>query len=158
MFFEFLTSSKLEAYKFDEYSFKKKEAIAIVKPHILAIVTILLSESIKTKKSLRYQAGKLLTEWMQHNYSCSFGIGNSRKILGNNIDLAVIAMAAQIKYCLEAQVTSTYSEKAREAVWYRIATYVENPEHKVKLTKELQALIEAKTNNTLAEFLAMKQV
>ena len=155
MFFKFNSFfSPLKKYNFESYHLDSQESINNAKQDILSIANLLLEESIESNKKLRFEAGYLLSGWMSKNDDYSFGSGNLKKLFDDKVELAIVSMSAQIKYCLENEVNSSYDPKSRFEIWKMITVYIENPKNKVKLTTKLKQLIQAKNDGKLAGFLA----
>ncbi|MGY3795696.1 hypothetical protein [Aquimarina sp. 433] len=145
--------SQLNKYNFEEYKFDSQESLEGAKEDVLSVANLLLKQPITEKEELRYEAGFFLNDWMKNIDNYSFGTGNLKNLFDEKIELMIISMASQIKYCLENKKNNSYEIESRLGIWKIITEYIENPKNKVKLTKKLKSLIKAKNENKLAEFL-----
>ena len=145
--------SQLSKYDFDNYELNSEKAINDAKEDVLSIANLLLQEPINKNKTTREDAGYFLSEWMSKTDDYNFGTGTLKALFDDKIELAIISMAAQVKYCIENKATNSYDHDTRLGIWKIISDYVGNKKNKVKLTKNLKRLVKAHNDNTLAEFL-----
>ncbi|WP_055435412.1 hypothetical protein [Lacinutrix algicola] len=145
--------SQLTTFDFENYEFNSEEQINAAKQDVLSVANLLLEAPINNNKEVRMDAGYFLSEWMSETNNYNFGTGTLKEIFDDKIELAIISMAAQVKYCIENNATNSYDYETRLGIWKIITTYVENSKNKVRSTKKIKQLIKAKKENKLAEFL-----
>jgi hypothetical protein len=145
--------SQLTKYDFENYELNTHEQLKNAEQDVLDIANLLLKEPANKNKLLREDAGYFLSEWMSGTDDYNFGTGTLKALFDDKIELTIVSLASQVKYCLENNATNSYDYDTRLGIWKTISTYIGNKKNKVRLTKKLKSLVKANNENKLAEFL-----
>jgi hypothetical protein len=131
--------------------FRKAEA------QVILASDFILSMPIEKKNPNRDQAMSFIMKWMQGTPDYSFVLDESiAKITAGDNELMGIYLAALASTALSKGKEIT-REELRIGSYARLADYCSDPAHNYKPKGEVKKLIEARKQNTLAEYLDSKK-
>lgn len=145
--------NQLRAIPFSEYDFENKHNPVAAEPLALQVANLLLAHPLDLDREVREEACVFLNHFMYFHPSKNFGTGNMRHFLNDKQDLSEISVAAQVKYCLEHGINSTYNVAVLVQVYSIVAHYLLNPANNVKLTSKLKVITAAYTQGNLADLI-----
>ena len=127
---------------------KKAEADA------LEVSNILLSESVKKDRMARINAGFFLDTWMEKTQNYEFGIYDKYvEIFGYDLDVGVVARAAQVKYCIENKMSSAQGVESEFGIVKIFIEYATNEDNQVKQRKAFKKFQKANDKGKLKELI-----
>lgn len=132
----------------EDADFEAAESIALQAADFM--LSVPLHDRIEDKK----KAMNFLMSWMDGTPYYKFVIDATFELLAEDDNAFMgIYLAAQVKFMIENGIMSSDISVVKTGMWKLIATYIEDPAHKVTLSPNLAELCSANKNGTLAEFL-----
>lgn len=147
------TNAQLDIYNFKNYRFESEADYKAAEPMVKEVANLLLSLPVNKEAESREQAIDFLYDWIVGTPDYIFGLGRTRVILGDDLQLQGISFAAQVKYALENEASIRNNPTAMLEVWALIAEYVGNRRNRADMTPKLKELIRADKAGTLQEFI-----
>lgn len=147
------TNAQLNIYDFKSYKFESEADYKAAEPMVKEVANLLLSLPVNKEEESREQAIDFLYDWIVGTPDYVFGLGRTRVILGDDLQLQGISFAAQVKYALENNASIRNNSTATLEVWATIAEYIGNRKNRCNLTPKLKELIRADKSGTLEEFI-----
>lgn len=121
-------------------------------PFVLQTANYLLNVKFDMENKDRVSAIRFLVKWMSGTPGHSFRMDETAsKIAKGNEDVLGVYMAGMVKYTLEhKEEAKDFKQVKLHAIEY-VIQYCQDETHKLKMTKQLKKLAEAKEKGTLAE-------
>lgn len=158
LFLFIVLSSKLSfSQPFPNYgtvNLEKASDYRTADPVALQAANYLLSTPFEKNNQDRSNSLKFMAKWMKGTPDYGFAIDRSiGKIFSGDNDMLGLLMAAMVKYTLENTATSKDINAVKLNAVSILLTYCENPENKIRMSRPLKKLSEAKANGQLAQAL-----
>ncbi len=123
-------------------------------PVALQAANYLLSTPFDKNNQDRTNSLKFMAKWMKGTPDYGFPVDRSiGKIFNGDNDNLGLFMAAMVKYTLENKAASKDMNAVKLNAMSIFLTYCENPENKIRMSRPLKKLSEAKANGQLAQAL-----
>ncbi len=140
----------------DEISMKNKSECAENEGLVLECCDYILKSPVNTidKDVNRLSALQFIMRWMEATPDYSFALDESMaKVANANPTLLGVMLSCMSKYALENKTDNVNDVKYNSFLLF--IGYLENPDNKVKLNKDLKELIDAKDRNSLKDYLGI---
>ena len=141
------TRPDYETIKLDQ-----KSEIQAADTFALVASTFLLTTPFDKDELHRLEALQFIIKWMTATPDYSFSLDEvATKIMKGNNDLLGLYMASMTKYSLENKSSSKDQKAVKLNSIIILLNYCENENNKIKMTKQLKKLSEAKAKGKLEE-------
>lgn len=146
-------NAQLDIYDFKSYKFETSADYEAAEPMVKEVANLLLSLPVNKEVESREQAIDFMYDWIVGTPDYVFGLGRTRVILGDDLQLHGISFASQVKYALENEASIRNNPTALLGVWATISEYIGNRKNRVDMTPKLKELVRADKAGTLKEFI-----
>lgn len=153
------TAMSQDYSKLSKIKLKKADDYAQYDSLVLECANYIMGSSMEEnmKDMNHLNALQFMMRWMQGTPDYTFMIDESTtKVMKNNDEALLILLSAFMKYTLENKEAAKDPGNMKYNAFLLFANYCENPDNKVKQTKEIKRLINAKNENTLKSYLEIK--
>lgn len=139
---------------FDAIPLSGKADYKTAEPYALQASTFLLSTPAEKDNLDRLKSLQFIIKWMSGTPDYMFSIDDvATKIMKGDDDMLGLYMAAMTKFVLENNEAATDQQKIKLNAVTMLLDYCENPANKIKMSKNMRKLSEAKANGQLEEAL-----
>lgn len=123
-------------------------------PFVLQTCNFLLSTPVVKGNDNRLKSMQFIYKWMSGTNDFSFTFEDDvSKMIKDNPDLVGLFMAGMAKYALENRATMPDVKKIKLNAVTALLSYCENSHNKIKITKQVKKLLEARDAGKLQEML-----
>ena len=156
IFFAFfcLTSNAQTVPNFDLIKLEKPTDYKAAEPFVLQTSTYLLTTPYQSDNKDRMNSLNFISRWINGTTDHAFLFaGISDKIGKDNNDLVGLYMAAMVKYTLENKAAAKDPKLVELNAFTMLLNYCENKDNKIKMSKQLKKLSDAKAQGQLEQAL-----
>lgn len=135
---------------FDEIKLDKGPDYQVAEPDVMKAADYILSTPFEKNDMNRLKSLQFIIKWMTGTPDYTFGLDETvSKLMKGNDELLGIYMACMTKYCLENKASSKDGKVVKLNSVKLLLAYCENPDNKMKMTKQLKKLSEANQKGEL---------
>jgi len=137
---------------FDQIKLDQASDCKTAEPYALEASNYQLSTPFEKDDIQRLRSLSFIIKWMGATPDYQFSLDEvASKLLKGSDDLLGLYMAAMTKYVLENKASAADQKAIKLNGITMLLTYAENPANKLKMTKNLKKLSEAKAKGTLEQ-------
>src|ERR1051325_4309967 len=140
---------------FDKVKVKKAEDCKKGEPKVLEAANYVLSMPLHTTDEDYFEARKLIIEWQTNTPDYTFQIDASATDISSDKEnemLLGVYLACLTKFALENPDKAKDDLQMKVGAFTLLADYVAKAENKVKATKKIKNLLDAKEKGTMEEY------
>jgi hypothetical protein len=150
--FYFHTSFSQDLPDYDNIKLEEKADYKLAEPAVIKAATFVLSYAYEKDNLNRLNSQLFIIKWMTGTPDYSFTLGGAiSKLIKENKELLGIYMACMAKYCIENPANAKDEKLVNLNAIKMLITYCDNPENKIKMTKQLKKLSEAMQKGELEQ-------
>jgi hypothetical protein len=136
---------------FDQIKLEKAPDYKAAEPFVLQTANYLLSTPVTKENKDRFNSLKFISNWMRGTPDHSYVFSDIPARLGSDNDILGLFMAAMAKYSLDNKAISKDTKLVKLNALKIVLDYCGVKENKVRMTKQLKKLAEAREKGQLEE-------
>lgn len=135
---------------YDNIKLVDKGDYQVAEPNVMQAANYILSTPFEKNDMTRLKSLVFIIKWMTGTPDFSFSLDDmATKMAKGNDDVIGVYMVCMTKYCLENRASSKDAKVVKLNSIKMLLSYCENPNNKLKLTKQLKKLSEANQKGEL---------